>query len=182
MKASARATQWGVIFLILGLLLVFISADAGQRFLQRLAYGTPATVCIADVKVELDAQWQIDLLKKAGSSYALVAGVLPLPATMAKFEGADAQVSLKPLGSEGAISIHRVARPESRESLLTKCRTNEHCKVTTSVLDANSDVVEIQAGGATWIQYLDRPVMVDLHGIPASSARGIRLSSCSTGG
>jgi len=167
-----------VVLLFVGLFLVFISADVGQRFLQRLAFGTPASVCIADVQVELDARWQVFAVQEAGKPYAMLAGVLPVSPRMADFGGEEAQVALKSAGSRGTVSIHRISRPESRESLIAGCRQNARCRLATSLLDGTSAVLQIRAESATWIRYLDKPVMVGLRGSAADDASGIRLSSC----
>lgn len=178
MKAFIRTTPWAVVLLFVGLFLVFISADLGQRFLQRLAFGTPASICIADVKVELDARWQVFAVQEAGRPYAMLAGVLPVSPRMAHFDGEEAQVSLKSAGSRGTVSIHRISRPESRESLIAGCRENARCRFATSALDGTSAVLLIRGESATWIHYLDRPVRIGLRGVAAGDASGIRLSSC----
>jgi hypothetical protein len=164
--------------LVVGLLLVALASNSGQRALQRMKYGDPVSFCIGDVGVTLKQDWQIALLKHPNSEWPLVAGLFRAPVSFKKEGSSVAQVSLKSAKHDGEVSIHWTQHAGAREEVLSNCNANQFCKPAVSRFDAGSEVVAVAASGTTWIKYLDKPIMIGVHGVAAKDVEGIAVGAC----
>lgn len=177
MKAKSYWIAFALV--VVGLLLVVLASSAGQRAFQHMKYGDPMTFCVGDVGVTLKRDWQIALLKRSDSEWPLVAGLFPAPISFGREDGSVAQVSVRSAKHDREVSIHRTREINAADEVRNSCKASLFCKLTVSRFDARSEVVEISSSGTTWVKYLDRPVMIGLHGAVGDDLSNIALGDCS---
>lgn len=175
---KAKGTLLGLVLVVFGLLLAVLASSAGQRAFQHVKYGNPMKFCVADIGVTLRQDWQIALLRQKDNEWPLVVGLIPAPMSIDKEGGSLAQVSLRSDKHNGQVSIHRTREVSASAEVLSSCRSSQFCEVTVSRFDARSAVVEVSSSGTIWIQYLDKPIMIGLHGAVKDDLGDIALGAC----
>jgi len=175
-RKQVAATALGLA--IIGLVLVSITQDWALQRLQSVKYGTPVKACVGHVGVALSENWLIDIVVEEPGASPLLFGLFPVPKSLMRLTSDARLIVVRSIDDVVSVSIHPDSKTMPSLELVENCSKNSDCSITTSKFSDKDKVAMVRTGDAIWETFLDRSLMIGIHGKIATEFPEIRVSTC----